>query len=201
MRAGDFREDLFYRLSVVSIRVPALRERTEDIPELVRYFLRRYGREFGSESPSIQTDAVDFFLRQQWPGNIRELENTVRKRLLQSRGFAITLDHAQASLASYTRTPIANPSGLREFVSSVLEETREEDSKDAHPRSIRELEMELLRQALEMAKGNQSQAARWLGISRLTLREKLHHFGLHPASRKVGSTLQSPQKTAGRHRF
>ncbi|MEM0968899.1 MAG: sigma-54 dependent transcriptional regulator, partial [Verrucomicrobiota bacterium] len=85
IQEGDFRQDLFYRLNVVSLQIPSLRERSEDIPALIDYFLSRYGREFGIESPSIAPKAVEFLQQQDWPGNIRQLQNVLRKALLATR--------------------------------------------------------------------------------------------------------------------
>ena len=100
--AKQFREDLYYRLSVVVITLPPLRERREDIPELVQYFLRKHAAEMGVRSPSIHADAVQFLQAQNWPGNVRELENVVRKVLLMAQGYTINVDHVRA--ASERRT-------------------------------------------------------------------------------------------------
>src|SRR5262252_8511802 len=90
----QFREDLYYRLSVVVITLPPLRDRKEDIPELVHYFLQKHGAELGNEKPSIHPQALDFLEAHSWPGNVRELENVVRKALLLAQGYTINLDHA-----------------------------------------------------------------------------------------------------------
>jgi DNA-binding NtrC family response regulator len=102
----QFREDLFYRLSGVTITLPSLNQRAEDIPDLVKYFLRRSALELGNDSPSIQPDAVAFLQNQTWPGNVRELENVVRQALLLARGYSIGLEHVQQA-ASRRRKPIA----------------------------------------------------------------------------------------------
>jgi transcriptional regulator with PAS, ATPase and Fis domain len=95
----SFREDLFYRLSVVTITLPPLRDRADDIPDMVRYFLKRYAHESGVESPSITPEAIAFLQTQAWPGNVRELENVVRQSLLLARQFTITLDTVTEVLA------------------------------------------------------------------------------------------------------
>src|SRR5574338_635116 len=99
----QFREDLFYRLRVVTITIPGLNERTEDIPELVKYFLKRYSGESGVTSASIQPEAIAFLQTQSWPGNVRELENTVRQALLLARDYTINVAHIREVLAKSRR--------------------------------------------------------------------------------------------------
>jgi nitrogen regulation protein NR(I) len=176
-----FREDLYYRLSVVVISLPSLRERNEDIPDLVRFFLRKYGHELGVENPSIHPEAMDFLQTQNWPGNVRELENITRKVLLQAQGYTIGVDHVRAALS---RSAVAvNPErmSLREYVDDLLAAAQQGEVGDAYARLLKEAERQLFSRAFELAQGNQAKAARWVGVSRLTMREKLIQFGLHPA--------------------
>ena len=98
IRQKQFREDLYYRLSVVVITLPPLRNRREDIPDLVRYFLQKYGPELGNPRPSIHPEAMEFLQAQSWPGNVRELENVARKALLLAQTYTINLDHVRAAL-------------------------------------------------------------------------------------------------------
>ena len=182
IREGAFREDLFYRLNVATVTLPPLRERREDIPELVNYFLRRHGPDLGVASPSIQPEAVQLLQSQPWPGNVRELENVLRKILLLTRGYTITPEHIRTVLAA---APASGRNGgptqpLGEFIASLLAAAERGEIRDARDQLITTAERELFRQAMDLAQGNQSQASRWLGVSRLTLREKLNQFGLHP---------------------
>jgi nitrogen regulation protein NR(I) len=177
----DFREDLFFRLSVVTIRVPPLNERAEDVPDLVRYFIRRYATELGIENPSIQPEAVALLQKQPWPGNVRELENVVRRALLLARPFAINVEHVQRVLA-----PVASPKSTAQqthaaYVRDLLDRAERGEVADAYWQLIAELEPELITQAIERANGNQAKAARWLGITRLKVREKLRDMGKLPA--------------------
>src|SRR6185369_1733956 len=87
-----FREDLFYRLNVVTIRLPALRERLEDIPALVEYFFNKYSVELGISAPAISPEGLARLQQQTWPGNVRELENVVRRLMIASRDFAINAE-------------------------------------------------------------------------------------------------------------
>lgn len=177
---GEFREDLFYRINVVSLSIPPLRDRPEDIPPLIDYFLNRYGREFGFECPSIAAKAVEFLQRHHWPGNIRQLQNVVRKALLNSRGYTIGWQDCRNILAeSESGAAITAPS-LSRLVSDTLDRVILGELEEALPPLLHTLERELYAQALARSGGNQAQTARWLGVSRLTVREKLRQFGLHP---------------------
>jgi DNA-binding NtrC family response regulator len=175
-----FREDLYYRLSVVVIYLPPLRQRKEDVPELVKYFLRKYAAELGVADPSIHAEAVDFLQTENWPGNVRELENVVRKVLLLAQGYTINMDHVRAALARVAMPPNAAHQSLREQVDELLAAAQRGDLSDAHARLLVAAEREIFSRAIELARGNQAKAARWLGVSRLTVREKLHQFGIHP---------------------
>jgi nitrogen regulation protein NR(I) len=179
IREKQFREDLYYRLNVVVITLPPLRERREDIPELARYFLRKHGAELGNANPSIHPETVDFLQSQPWPGNVRELQNVMRKALLAAQGYTISLDHVRAVL---TRSAGAGYSAARpagEYMDEVLAAARREELSDAYARVIEATERELFTRAIQQAQGNQAKAARWLGITRVTMRAKLIHFGLH----------------------
>src|SRR5882757_4763532 len=99
IKQNQFREDLFYRISVVVLNLPSLRERKEDIPDLVRFFLQKYASGFGVENPSIHPDAMEFLQAQAWPGNVRELENVTRKMLLQAQSYTISVEHVRSALA------------------------------------------------------------------------------------------------------
>jgi nitrogen regulation protein NR(I) len=176
----QFREDLYYRLNVVSLKLPPLRERREDVPDLIRHFLGKHGAELGNASPSIHPEAVEFLQAQAWPGNVRELENVMRRSLLAAQDYTINLDHVRAAL---TKSPEAVASPARAFgdyIDEVLAAARRDELTDAHARVIETAERELFTRAIQQAQGNQARAARWLGISRITMRAKLIQFGLHP---------------------
>jgi len=181
IKLKQFREDLYYRLSVVVITLPPLRDRKEDIPDLVRYFLRKHAAELGVADPSIQDEAVDILRAQNWPGNVRELENVVRKVLLHAQGYTINANHVRDALTR--RASSADPSyqTLRQYVDELLAAAQRGELADAHARLLQAAEKEIFSRAIDLAHGNQAQAARWVGVSRLTMREKLFHFGIHPA--------------------
>lgn len=174
----EFREDLFYRLSVVTIRLPALCDRREDIPDLIKFFIRRYAKEFGAETASIQPESVSFLQSQAWPGNVRELENVIRQALLLARPFAITLDHVKRVLATSQTPPPLFSHAHAAYIRELLGRVQRGEERDALARMIAEMEPELYAQAIRLADGNQAKAARWLGVTRLKMREKLQQFGL-----------------------
>jgi nitrogen regulation protein NR(I) len=179
-RTFRFREDLFYRLSGVTITLPALNQRAEDIPELAKYFMQRSGGEVGVDAPSIQPEAIAFLQNQVWPGNVRELENVVRQALLLARNYPISLEHVQEA---YTRTRkptlVANQT-IAGYFSELLARAERGETDGVHAKMIEEMERELFSRAIQLAQGNQAKAARWLGVTRTTMREKLIHFGLRP---------------------
>lgn len=178
---GEFRADLFYRLSVVTIKLPPLSQRSEDIPQLAKYFIQRYGRELGLSSPSVQTEAIAFLQSQSWPGNVRELENVIRQALLLARPFAISLEHVQQVITRGRRPESLSLSQTHDaYIRDLLARAQSGEIHDAFAHMLADLEPELYRQAIQLAQGNQSKAARWLGVTRMKMREKLAHYGLHP---------------------
>jgi transcriptional regulator with GAF, ATPase, and Fis domain len=175
----EFREDLFYRLSVVTISLPPLSERIEDIPELVKFFIQRYAGELAVENPSIQSDAIALLQAQKWPGNVRELENVVRRAMLLARPFAVSAEHVQQILATAQRPVSVTNQTHAAYVSDLLARVQRGDEEAAFAKMIADLEPELYSQAIQLAQGNQAKAARWLGVTRLKMREKLIQLGLH----------------------
>jgi DNA-binding NtrC family response regulator len=156
---GAFREDLYYRLNVVPINVPPLRERKEDIPALAEHFIRKYAAEFSSRVKGVSEEALEVLRRYHWPGNVRELENVIERSLVLCSGEM--LEAADIKLDSASRNSRASDEPL-------LPEGM----------TLEEHERELIRKALEKAKGNKSQAARLLGLSRNALRYRLSQMGL-----------------------
>jgi nitrogen regulation protein NR(I) len=176
----EFRDDLFYRLSVVTIHLPSISQRREDIPALVKYFIRRFALEVSLESPTIQSEALSLLQNQDWPGNVRELENVVRQALILARPFAINQEHIQQVLLK-SRQPVAVSSHTHAaYISDLLHRAERGELSNVYARMIEDLEAELFTQAIKLAHGNQAKAARWLGVTRLKMRERLAQLGLHP---------------------
>ena len=186
IRAGKFRDDLFHRLNVVCLQLPPLRERREDIPMLVRHFLRKYAGDFGVESPAIPADALAVLQADSWPGNVRELENVTRRLLLAARGLAINADAVRQTLAARRAADASAGKSYAACAGELLGRAQKGELQDAHARMLAEAEREILTQAITLAEGNQAKAARWLGLSRFTLREKLKQLGLHPGAAESG---------------
>jgi DNA-binding NtrC family response regulator len=183
-RTFRFREDLFYRLSGVTITLPPLSQRPEDIPDLVKYFMQRSSSEVGVDAPSIQPEAIVFLQSQVWPGNVRELENVVRQALLLARNYPIGLEHAQEAYARTRKSVLVSDQTIAGYFSELLTKAQRGEVEGVHAKMIEEMERELFARAIQLAQGNQAKAARWLGVTRTTMREKLIHFGLHPGGEK-----------------
>ncbi len=179
IREGKFREDLFYRLSVATIVLPPLRERRDDIPALVEHFLGKCSAELGVQRVSLAPGALALLEADPWPGNIRELENMIRRLLLGARGVAIKEEAVRLALAARGTGGPATAQPLAGLAAELLAAAQRGENDGAYGLLLAEAERTLLTQAIAAAGGNQSKAARWLGLSRLTLREKLTALGLH----------------------
>ncbi|TNC97881.1 MAG: two-component system, NtrC family, nitrogen regulation response regulator GlnG [Stygiobacter sp.] len=184
IRQGLFREDLFYRLNVVPIRLPPLRERTEDIPELIRHFLAQ-GSSEGLPQKSIDAQAMDRLKRHRWPGNVRELENLVRRLAALYSQEVIGIEVIEAELAGGAPASDAMSAGDGDGLSASVERHLREyfgSHEDSLPppgvydRVLREVERPLIALALEVTRGNQIKAAQILGLNRNTLRKKIREL-------------------------
>ncbi len=183
VQANEFRQDLYFRLNVAVIRLPPLRERREDIPELVQYFLRRHGPELGSANPVISQEAIELLQQQPWPGNVRQLRNVMRKALLLARGFAIGPEVIRLALAQMVPPRPAVNQTFAAYVSDLLARAKNGELENVQETITEMAQRELYAQAIERTRGDQSKAARWLGVSRPTMLEKLTRFGLHPGNK------------------
>ncbi|SEH24793.1 nitrogen regulation protein NR(I) [Magnetospirillum fulvum] len=187
IRQGMFREDLFYRLNVVPIRLPPLRERSEDIPELIRHFLAQAGAE-GLPTKTIDSQAMERLKRHRWPGNVRELENLVRRLAALYSQEVIGIDVIEAELAGGAPPTDVIGAGIEgEGLSATVERHLRDyfaNHGDGLPpagvydRVVREVEKPLISLALEATRGNQIKAAQLLGLNRNTLRKKIRDLEL-----------------------
>jgi DNA-binding NtrC family response regulator len=148
----------------------------------------RSGPELGIHSPSIQPEAVAFLQRQLWPGNVRELENVVRQALLLARGYPIGVDHLQQACTRPGKPVAAAGQTIVGYFSELLAAAQRGEIHGLHARMTEEMERELFTRAIQVAGGNQAKAARWLGVTRTTMREKLIRFGQHPAVEPPGES-------------
>ena len=157
IKEGSFRSDLFYRLNVVSLHIPPLRERKDDIPLLVEHFLEKYNARIHKQSnpvKGVSPEAMEVFLRHDWPGNVRELENTVERLVVLSTG-----PYLKSEDLAYAGLFLAAPA-------------------DSNALDLKDLEREHIKRTLEKFGGRKSDTARALGIDRKTLREKLKRYNI-----------------------
>jgi two-component system nitrogen regulation response regulator GlnG len=198
--AGMFREDLYYRLNVVPIRLPPLRARREDIPELARHFLDRAAAE-GLPRKSLDASAIAWLMEQNWPGNVRELENAMRRLAALARDDTVTAavaelwiaraDSADAAGAAQAAEPGNAVAGsLESVVAQWLDrnvaQARQAPEDGLYDRLLAEFERPLLETALLITRGNQLKAARMLGVNRNTLRKMLTDRGVEPQTGRRG---------------
>src|SRR5712672_2320105 len=163
LEEGTFREDLYYRLNVVPIDIPPLRERKEDIPALANFFLERYARESAKPVVGITSEAMKKMMDYHWPGNVRELQNIIERGVTLSSGT--TLDGADIHLDTIQgKTAAASSSSGDQFLPEGM--------------TLEQWEDNMIREALRRANGNKSQAARLLGLSRNALRYRLSKLGV-----------------------
>jgi len=158
---GRFREDLYYRLNVVSIELPSLRERREDIPLLAGYFLEKFARAAGRELTGFAEDAKAALLRYDYPGNVRELENAIQRAVTLAEGGVIARQDLPPAFLQAATLPAGRP---------------DEDARDAW--SLEDLEREHIQRVLKRQRGNVTNTAKQLGISRTTLWRKMHKYHL-----------------------
>ena len=179
---GDFREDLFYRLNVVRIQLPALRERREDIPQLVSYFLSKNSPN-PKQPKTVQPDALAKLETHDWPGNVRELENAVQRALVMAKGDAILLENLPPEVLNVAdaASPDVDGDDLAGLASKLFRWARNNPDLKVIPA----VERELVINALKETDGNQVQSAKLLGITRATLRKRIEKFDI-----KQGLTVE-----------
>ena len=167
VKEGRFREDLFYRLNVLPIHLPALRERRDDIPTLIAYFVDRFRKKLGRDIQGLEDDVLDLLINYDWPGNIREMENLLERLVLMARGQTIAMADVPGEIkqAVYEQSllpPEKKPSQFKEFIRSHTEEA----------------ERQMLARCLEECGGNVTRAAQQLGLSRKGLQLKMIKYNL-----------------------
>ena len=171
MANGSFREDLYYRLNVVSIEMPPLRDRPSDMPLLAMHFLRKYSAENEKDLRGFSDDALDHISRYAWPGNVRELENAVERAVVVCRGDEIRSEDLTPSIMAATPTP--------------------EDDRDRMPpvpgATLAELERFAILKTLEHTGGSTSRAAEMLGISPRKIQYRLREYSGGTVRRSTGS--------------
>ncbi|HUI08173.1 MAG TPA: sigma-54 dependent transcriptional regulator [Verrucomicrobiae bacterium] len=177
--AKRFREDLYYRLNVVRIHLPPLRERPDDIPLLVDYFLRRPTKSGKTLGPvtRISADALRILKQSSWPGNVRELENVIDRAAVVARGDSILAKDLPAEVGE-PKAIVALPEDLTAAIDAAVRPLYALARKDPKLKIMAVIERELITRALAETNGNQVQAAKLLGITRATLRKRIEKFGI-----------------------
>jgi two-component system nitrogen regulation response regulator GlnG len=175
---GRFRPDLYYRLNVSTIHLPPLRERGADVALLANHFLRRFAAEMGKDVKAIAPEALDCLGRYPWPGNVRELQSAIKQGLLQATGQVLLAEFLPDTLRGGAGPGAAAPADGFAELSRFIGERLGAGTSDLHGEVIARVERQLLAEVMRHTGGNQSQAARVLGITRGTLRAKLAALGL-----------------------
>jgi two-component system response regulator AtoC len=184
VEAGRFREDLYYRLKIISIELPPLRERLDDVPALVSYFVARFAEEYDRPLRYVSDHAVRKLCGHTWPGNVRELENCLRRAVLMCKADVLGADHIrfEGDQQPAREAPGEDPLGpsLKRRIEELVPEILQVAGTRARANLIDLVEEALIARALRECGHNQVHAARLLGISRNTLRHRIRKYGLEP---------------------
>ncbi len=182
--SGDFREDLYYRLNVIPVVIPALRERKDDIQELAEHLLKETAEELTMQPPIMLDEALDLLRSYDWPGNVRELKNVMRRLAVLTPGATITLSDVALALGNHSQEETQEET-LPEAVSRCLQHYFDHlgyaTPSHLHRHLLEQVEPSLLSLVLERVKGNQIKAAQMLGLNRNTVRKLLKQYDIDPA--------------------
>ena len=174
MEEGRFRRDLYYRLAVVPVRLPPLREREGDVVLLARHFVAKYGEQIKGRPVSLAPDAESALLAHPWPGNVRELQNVVQRALLKLAGARVSAK----DLSGLLPAAMSQEKGLGGVVDGLLDGPPPEGGR--YQAAVAAIEAPLISAALVRTNGNQLRAAELLGMNRNTLRERMRALGMKP---------------------
>jgi two-component system nitrogen regulation response regulator GlnG len=180
--AGRFREDLYYRLSVVTIHLPTLRERGDDLLLLVQHYLRRFSRELEKDVQTIAPEALERLRFYTWPGNVRELQSALKHAVLQATGPVLAADFLPGWVHSSTADSTGDVSDS-DWTRYIADQLRA-GTNNLYSSALQRMERHLLTQVLRHTNGNQVQAAKLLGITRGSLRNKIRELGIN-----IGRTI------------
>jgi Nif-specific regulatory protein len=175
---GTFREDLYYRLNIIPLVLPPLRERKDDIPLLAEHFIRKICKDLGVETKRLEPGVLDLFMRYNWPGNVRELEATIHRAIVMSNDETITRNDfyglfSQVGAASATTSPLPMPTSLLNPMVGKMDIT-----SDVYDEVMSSVDRQLIERALEASGGRIREAARRLGLARNTLKSKMQKYNL-----------------------
>ena len=183
IEAGSFREDLFYRLNVIPVHIPPLRDRRDDVPQLASYMLDAAGHELGMEPPILLDEAIGLLQSYDWPGNVRELKNVMRRLALLTPGAAITLSDVALALGNQSNRDDDEESlsdAVNRCMRNYLNHLGHAEAEDMYKHLMAEVEPPLLMLVMARSKGNQIKAAQILGLNRNTVRKLLRQYHIDP---------------------
>ena len=169
VKEGLFREDLYYRLNVVSISLPPLRERKEDIKELAAYFIKKFNRKLGKNIKGITQEALEGLKEHSWTGNVRELENTIQKAMVFCNSDYLSIECCE----NLNLQKIGSCASVEDAIENLVNLAFKDGCNERFQDMLNMIEKGMVKRAMELTKGNQVHAAKLLGISRNTLRKKL----------------------------
>jgi len=179
---GEFRSDLYYRLNGFSVKIPPLRERTEDILVIIQHFLGRFSQQLGKDVQGVSPEAMELLLQYPWPGNVRELQSVLKQAILQTTGPVLVADFLPDEIRERAKRPSTGGSADSDLPTTDLDgyvdERLHAGSEDLYAESLTLMEKCLITRVLRHTSGNQSQAARILGITRGSLRNKVRALGI-----------------------
>lgn len=183
-----FREDLYYRLNVVSIYLPALRERIDDVPLLVNHFVEDYADENNRPAPKVAAEFVGYLQRYSWPGNVRELQNYIERAIVLAPGDTLTADLLPSHVRGLAPMRMGRPQAtdMHKMASDLVSASILQagpDANDLHERTVALVEREVILQVLRSCQGTQTKTAERLGINRNTLHKKISDFQLESEAR------------------
>ncbi len=188
IKQGTFREDLYYRLNVIPVHIPPLRERKDDIPQLAEHMLQAASEELNMRTPILLDEAVELLRGYDWPGNVRELKNVMRRLALLTPGAAITLSDVALALGhkdNNTQAEETLSEAVGRCMRRYLNKLGYAEAVDLHRHLLEQVEPPLLELAMEHCKGNQIRAARMLGLNRNTVRKLLRQYRIDPLRYRI----------------
>lgn len=173
MEKGNFRQDLYYRLNVITIKLPALRERPEDIPLQFNYFLREMCRKMGMSVPQVKPEVMEYLVKYNWPGNVRELQNVVERMLNILNGDIITVDHLPVEIVQNSSAQNELPPNFEEAGASVRWH------RQNNKQMMRQMEKQEILRLIDQYGGNLSRVAQEMNVSRTTIYRKLKQYNIN----------------------
>jgi two-component system nitrogen regulation response regulator GlnG len=175
---GRFRKDLYYRLNAITVQVPTLRQRLEDVAELAHYFLFRFDRELKMDMRGIAPEVLEIFQAYSWPGNVRELQGAVKQAMLNASGHLILPEFLPESLRARPIIAALSSGNEARDLPTLIDRLLPGSDGQLHEKVIAAVERILFTQVLQNTHGNQGKACELLGLNRSTLRHRLRTLGL-----------------------